>query len=134
MKQGKRKKYLIGGKWMTIKEIARQPWCPVTDTTVRNRMLKGMSLVEACTTPQYEVNKCYLYKGKMRSITYLARLPECAVSYHTLWARLNYGDWPSVELAVTMPRMQPKHKATIEWRYEKLSLRPIQEIIRRTEG
>lgn len=130
----KHKKYLIGGKYMTKKEIARQPWCPVTDTTIHMRLKRGMSIVEACTIPPYDTARVWPYKGKNRTISYLSKLPECVVSYHTLWFRLNYQDWPSVELAMTMPALPPKERAGLKWRHEKMWLQPVSKIIERTKS
>ena len=102
MKKGqKQKKYLIGGERLTVRQIAKQPWCPVKESTIYARLGRGMNIVEAITTKPHQTRKKYLYKGKMRSAAYLAELPECKVSRGTLWQRLVVLKWPLAKALLT---------------------------------
>ena len=119
MKKGqKQKKYLIGGERLTVRQIAKQPWCQVCENTLYTRLRNGMNLVEAITTKPHQTRKKYLYKGKMRSAAYLAELPECKVSRGTLWQRLETYGIP-VELAVTLPVIDRHHRNSKEWKKDK---------------
>lgn len=135
MRKGqKMKRYLIGGEYLSIRQLAEQPWCRVKAKTIRLRLRKGMNIVEAITTTPWQTRKYYEYKGKKYSAVALSRLPECVVDYGTLYNRLHSYDWPSVELAMTMPVMERAKRTSLQWKRDKLVLRPVQEIIRRSEN
>ena len=127
MKKGqKQKKYLIGGERLTVRQIAKQPWCPVSAYTIYGRLANGMGIVEAVTTKPHQTQKTHMYKGKMRSLSYLASLPECAVCKATLASRLFHG-WP-VELALTNPKLERTEYRSKKWTIKKGWYKPLEEI------
>lgn len=130
MKKGqKQTRHLVGGKWLTVRQIARKPWCQVCENTLYSRLRTGMSLVEAITTKPHQTRKTVPYKGKMRSVPYLAELPECKVSRGTLYQRIfKYGI--PVELAVTLPVIDRHHRNSKEWKKEKMWAQPVSELIK----
>lgn len=130
MKKGqKQTRRLVGGEWLTVRQIARKPWCQVCENTLYTRLRRGMSLVEAITTKPHQTRKTVPYKGKMRSIAYLSELPECKVSRGTLWQRIfKYGI--PVEMAVTLPVIDRHHRNSKEWKKEKMWAQPVSELIK----
>lgn len=130
MKKGqKQTRRLVGGEWLTVRQIARKPWCQVCENTLYSRLRTGMSLVEAITTKPHQTRKTVPYKGKMRSVPYLAELPECKVSRGTLYQRIfKYGI--PVELAVTLPVIDRHHRNSKEWKKEKMWAQPVSELIK----
>lgn len=132
MKKRKQRRYLIGGEYMTIPQIAEQPWCPVTRYCLYQRIRGGMDIVEAITTKPHQTRKRYRYRGKMRSLLYLSRLPECIVKYNTLYERIERYGWP-IEFAMTTPVVEPKERKSKKLRTDIEWARPIEEIIKRGE-
>ena len=128
VKGGTVTKYLIGGERLTVRQIAKQPWCPVKESTIYARLGRGMNIVEAITTKPHQTRKKYLYKGKMRSAAYLAELPECKVSRGTLWQRLENYNIP-VELAVTLPVIDHHYRNSKQWKKDKMWGRSVGELI-----
>lgn len=124
----KRKKYLIGGQYMTVQDIVRQPWCNLSSQCIYARLYSGMDIVEAVTTPRYETWKRYEYKGKMRSLRYLARLPECRVSKKTLATRLRTLGW-TTEMAVMLPPIPNRKKNSEAWLKKRAELLPIEKLL-----
>jgi hypothetical protein len=130
MKKRKQRRYLIGGEYMSIPQIANQPWCPVTKYCLYQRIRGGMDIVEAITTKPHQTRKKYRYRGKMRSLLYLSRLPECIVKYNTLYERIERYGWP-IEFAMTTPVVEPKERKSKKLRADIEWARPIEEIIKR---
>ena len=127
MPKGQTRRYNIGGQMMTIPQIAKQPWCKLKASTIQRRVRNGMHIVDAVTTKPWQTYKKYIYKGRRRSLSYLANLPECRVSKSCLYLRLEKYDWPSVELAVTMPALTRSASASKEWQRKKIIATPFEE-------
>lgn len=133
MKKGQKiKRYPIGGEMLTVRQIARKPWCPTNEYTIYQRLARGMNIVEAITTGRYQTQKKWPYKGRMRSLNYLKNLPVCSVSEKTLSARLNLLGWP-VELAVETPALPHSYGGSIEWRKARKWATPVDMILKDLE-